>query len=393
MNFATTSIEDISAKLYLTDCSLHRYRAKISLGTIKDIHINFTIMKKQILFLVFLVLAVFANVNKTYGQCTPDPLHPAAGVSYDYEITITNGTDTNPVFNWYVTKDVNILLPGVTIIAPGADFLVNSGDGLSTYNLTASTTDLTASTTNKINMAWTPASVASATPYYLVVKYSETGTAGCTVENMRVWMVDPVNTFLLAVAGSDLAGVVANNSICAANIDGALIAAGASPTVAYNYGQNTLFYKITASGSIGTWTPSISLPKLAGLEQNYNAADWSDDAGTTWNPFNLNDGDIDGGTFTSTATDAPVTVAGSDIIVRILVDNVNYETLADQAIILGADGELPGGVNDIVTVANCADEADFGKTGTFTINKRPTITDVTTDTPNVTDFIKKTPVI
>jgi len=38
MNFATTSIEDISAKLYSTDCSLLQYRIKISLGTVKDIH-------------------------------------------------------------------------------------------------------------------------------------------------------------------------------------------------------------------------------------------------------------------------------------------------------------------------------------------------------------------
>jgi len=40
MNFATTSIEDILAKLYLTGGSLHPYRPKTSLGTVKDIHLG-----------------------------------------------------------------------------------------------------------------------------------------------------------------------------------------------------------------------------------------------------------------------------------------------------------------------------------------------------------------
>jgi len=348
-------------------------------------HLIFLIMKKQILFLMVFVLAAFANVNKSYGQCTPDPLHPAAGVAYDYSVTISGTAGASaPIYHWYVTKDVNILLPGVTIIAAGVDFTVG-GSG-SVYN-----SAVAAGTTSTLNLTWTSAAVASATPYYLVVKYTETSAIGCTVENMKVWMIDPVNSFLLAVAGSDAAGVVANNSICAANVDGALITAGASPTVAYTYGQNTLYYKVTASGSIGTWTPSIRLPALAGLGQNYNSADWSSDGGTTWNSFGLTDGDLDGGDFTSAVTTAPVSVAGSVTMIRIRVDNVNYETLAAQPIVLGVDGILPGPVNDIVSATDCADEAAFGKTGTFTVNPRPTVADNTTDVPNTTNFITKAP--
>jgi hypothetical protein len=340
-------------------------------------------MKKQILILALFVMAMFASVTDSYGQCAADPLHPAAGVSYVYEVTLTNATGSTPVFNWYVTKDVNIL--SGTVIGAGADFVVNAGAGLSTYNSATSTT-------SKLELAWTSAAVASVAPYYLVVKYTETSTApACNVENMKVWMIDPVNSFLLAVAGSDLAGVVANNSICAANIDGALVSASASPTVEYTYGQNILYYKITASGAIGTWTPSISLPALSGLGQNYNNAEWTSDGGTNWNPFGLVDGDLDGGTFTSTVTTAPVSVAGSPIIVRIKVDNVNYETLSAQPIILAADGVLPGGVKDIVSVSDCTDEANFGKSGTFTINVRPTVTDATTNSPNTTEFITKAP--
>ena len=361
----------------------HKYQTINKIQNLFYNNLNYTIMKKQILFLVFLVLTAFASVNKSYGQCVADPLHPAAGVTYDYEVTLTNSTGTTPVYSWYVTKDVNILTG--TVIGAGADFTVNTGAGLSTYNSAAGST-------GKLELVWTSAAVASTTPYYLVVKYTETSAApACTVENMRVWMIDPVNSFLLAVAGSDLAGVTANNSICAANIDGALITAGASPTVAYTYGQNTLYYKITASGAVGTWTPSISLPALAGLGQNYNNAEWSSDGGTVWNTFGLVDGDLDGGTFTSTVTTAPVSVAGSVIIVRIKVDNVNFETLAAQPIILGADGVLPGGVKDIISATDCNDELAFGKTGTFTINVRPGVTDATTNTPNPTDFITKAP--
>ena len=43
--FVTTSIEDISEKLYLTDCSLHRYRTKINLGTVTAIRLQKIMLK------------------------------------------------------------------------------------------------------------------------------------------------------------------------------------------------------------------------------------------------------------------------------------------------------------------------------------------------------------
>ena len=47
-------------------------------------------MKKQFFIIAFLVLAAFANVTKSYGQvCTPSALNPAAGVAYDYEVTVS----------------------------------------------------------------------------------------------------------------------------------------------------------------------------------------------------------------------------------------------------------------------------------------------------------------
>lgn len=338
-------------------------------------------MKKQIFILMLFVLAVFANVNKSYGQCTPDPLHPAAGVPYIYEVTISGTTGgTVPKYTFYVTKDKSLMTG--TVETAGTDFNVVAGAGFAAYN--------TAGSAGKIQLTWTSTSVASTTPYYLVVRYNELSTAGCTVENMRVWMIDPINSFLLAVAGSDLSGDIAKATDCAGPLVSATVKADNS-SVAYVYGNNTLYYKVTASGAAGTYTPSIKLPTLAGLGQNYVSADWAVKGSTTWNTFNLTSGDLDGGTFTSTATTAPATVAGSDIIIKVVVNNVNYETLTSQAITIGVDGVMPGNVNDIVSTTDCTDEVAFKKEGTFTINPRPTITDATTDLPAVTNFITKAP--
>jgi len=341
-------------------------------------YLIFYIMKKQFFIIAFLVLAAFANVTKSYGQvCTPSALNPAAGVAYDYEVTVSGTVGgTAPVYQWFVTQDVNLLT--ATHMAAGTDFTVNAGAGLSAY-------DVLVGTTSKINLTWTSAAVANVNPFYLAVKYTETSSTGCTVENIKVWLIDPINTFLLLAEGSDVTGDITKASTCPPAVDGALITAGTPGSVAYTYGQTTIYYKITASGAIGTWTPSISLPALGSLGQNYNAAEWSSD-GTTWNPFSLTDGDVAGGNYTSAATNAPVTVVGSTIIVRVKIDNVNYESLAAQPIVLGADGVLPGGVNDIVSVANCADEAAFGKTGTHTVQPRPTVAPTT-----LPAFIPKNP--
>lgn len=339
-------------------------------------------MKKQILLLVLFILAAFANVEKSYGQtCTPAALNPAAGVPYDYEVTVSGTTGgTAPVYLWYVTQDVDIF--NGTKLTEGVDFTVNAGAGQSTYNSNTGTT-------NKINLTWTPAAVANVNPYYLVVKYSETSAIGCTVDNMKVWQIDPINTFLLALEASDLLGNVANDNTCPPAVDGAIITPGATPSVTYTYGQTIISYKVTASGTNGTWTPSLHLPALGtpGPEgQNYNAAEWSLDGATNWNSFGLTDGDVAGGNYTSSVTTAPVTVAGSTIIIRVKIDNVNFESLAAQPIIAGVDGVLPSGVKDIKTLTDCTDEVDFGKTDTYTVNPRPTVAPTT-----LPAFITKNP--
>jgi hypothetical protein len=98
--------------------------------------------------------------------------------------------------------------------------------------------------------------------------------------------------------------------------------------------------------------------------------------GAGWNTFGIA---ATGATQTlQSLNDATVTnaVTGTPILIRIVIDNHNWQTLAAQPILVGLDGFLPTAytVSDIIGGGSCAPEAPFGKTATYTINARPTIT-------------------
>lgn len=337
-------------------------------------------MKKQILILVLFVLAAFANVSKSYGQCNPTPLTPAPGIEYDYGVTIV-GTNTTPTFLWYATTDVN-LLTGTKL---------TTADNYFTVGATGSVYNNTTGGTANLKLTWLPKAIG--TTFYLVVKYTEASASGCTVENMRVYEVKPINTFLLAVNGTNATGAAATGVTCAAPVTGALVTA-ATPTVAYTYGTNDLYYKITASGILGDWRPSIQLPALAGLGQNYTVAEWNDkpDGTGTNHSFGLTAGATAQTDLVSTDLAKVTNVAGTSILVHIRIDNVNFETLANQTITVGVDGHLPTAFteSDIIGGAGataCNPEAPFGKKGSSVIEARPTVNAV----PATGAFIPKLP--
>ena len=221
-----------------------------------------------------------------------------------------------------------------------------------------------------------------------MLRYSEPNTnaaaPGCTAENIRVWQINPINTFLLAITGATNNGVQfdpANQ--CAAPLTGATVNPGAPTSVTYTYGANDLYYRVVASGASGTWTPSIQLPALVGapLSQNYTLVEWNDDitGAGTWHTFNVPVGNTAGGPFVSTdpATIADP-VAGTPILVHVQITNANFETLADQPILVGVDGLLPNGLSDIWGGVGpvpdpCAQADPFAKTATYTILARPTV--------------------
>jgi len=339
-------------------------------------------MKKQLLLIVF--LALFAGISTVNAQCVGNGFNPSAGTPYVYDVTISgNGYTGVGTYNWYVTQDVNIINGATIIPAVNTFFTVDVGAGLSTYNSGAGTT-------NQLGLTWTTAATSSPFPFYLVLRYSEANTnsgepGGCTAENIRVWQISPINTFLLAITGSTPTGTVFNPANqCAAPLTGAVVTPGTPSTVEYTYGINTLYYLVTASGASGTWTPSIRIPALAGLSQNYTAVEWSADltGAGVWNAFDLPVspvGNTAGGDFTS-SVQATITdpAAGTPILVRVRIDNVNWETLADQPIQVGIDGLLPTGLSDIWGGTGpipdpCAQADPFAKTATYTILARPTV--------------------
>lgn len=336
-------------------------------------------MKKQ-LFLLVLLLAFFAGISSASAQCVPGGFTPAAGLPYTYDVSISgNGYTGIGTYDWYVTQDVNIL----TNIIPLSNnyFTVNETAPYSTYHSGTSTT-------NQINLTWSPLSITSGI-FYLVLRYSESNNGAspaCSAENIRVWQIAPINTFMLAIEGATSGGAAfANAEQCAAPLVSAVVTPTVPPTVSYTYGLNEIYYRVTGSGILGDWKPSIRIPALLGLGQNYVAVDWNQDitgVGGTWQTFNVAAGNTAGGDFVSTAL-ANITnaVTGTPILIRVKIANVNYETLSDQPILVGVDGYLPtafttsdinGGSGPLPDP--CAEAAVFAKTATYTILARPTIT-------------------
>lgn len=357
-------------------------------------------MKKQ-RFLLVLLLAFIAGISSVNAQCLGSGFNPATGVPYTYVIDITTGTGYTGIgtYDWYVTQDPNILNAAVGGIIPLVNTMFTVGGADSPYHVVAPG----AGTTHQITLTWSPAAVVSVTPFYLVLRYTEPNTnalaPGCSAENIRVWQIQPINTFLLAVEGATSTGAaLANASACAPGLLTADITPAAIPTnatVNITYGESQLYYRLTASGILGEWRPSIRVPVLAGLGQNYTSVDWSADGGTTWHTFNIPAGTTaqTNGVSTDNATVTDAT-NGSAILVRLRIANVNFETLADQGITVGVDGYLPtaysvsdiwGGVGP--TPDPCLQADPFAKTATYTILARPT------PTPGATmpAFIQKLP--
>lgn len=343
--------------------------------------LKLTKMKKQ-LFLLVLILAFFAGISNVNAQCTPDALHPAVGVEYDYTATISgdgyDGTGGSE-YDWYVTQNLNVILAADIIPAANIYFTINVG---TPYHNAATGV-------NHILLTWTADALASPDPFYLVLRYRETNstaTPACGSENIRVWEIKPINTFLLALEGGMLSGGTPNNYVatpnsftCAADVTGAVVTTGTPSTVLLTYGENTLYYVATASGYAGEWRPSIRIPVLLAT-QTYVDVQWTEDMTGTG-------GWVDMGAATTGAAQDLITpanetatssVAGTPILIRVRLLNNNWQTLADQTITLGVDGHLPPAftASDIIGGSGtdaCDPLPAFGRTADFDIKARPTI--------------------
>lgn len=330
-------------------------------------------MKKHLLFLVLVVF--ISSMGIAYGQpvCTTGPLSPAAGTPYTYKVVIGNPpyNGTTGSYTWYVTTNVNLL--SATGIVPSPGDITATG----TYNAAAIGQD-------QIAITWTAQAIVNGltNPYYLVVKF--TGNNGvCDAMNMKVWEIKPINKFLLAIY--PMGGAGGTGTYCAAEVSSATVTPGASPTVAYQYGVNSVYARISAKNYTGTWTPSFS---IAGLDaaQTLTAVTWSADS-LFASPHTTT---LAGNIATSTDLATAAFDGSSKIWVKMDITNNSYETLADLPITLAVDGIITVGattLNDVISETDCNPEVAFGKSVIQTIKARPTIT----PDPATGPFIVKNP--
>ena len=391
------------------------------------LQLNFTIMKKQILFLAFFILAVFAGMNKSYGQysnklsaaptfCPPatpigaacataDALHPIPGTLYPYTVTVTNG-GTAPTIHWFVTDNPNFIVDNAT---------TDGGGDLTTDIEAAATSDyiqaagasynVPTNTSNTVDITWKY--FPSTTTVFLVAYVK--GDPTCT-DNIQVYKIQPSHAFTLDIAALTAAGAEnTTKSDCVSPVVSAIYTA---PNVVMDYGVNYVYFTVNAANFAHSWLPSFQVTADNMGTDGTLAVDWaypSESTGTAvWHPTTGA-----AGIYTSAVTDPvkPITTtatgvgaAGECIVVRVTVDHNKNETLANITLNFAANGVMYNfGTTDYsnALLGDLHHQAGAGPTEacpwvdmftndktTYTLTRRPTIVDATTP-PAGDDFIPK----
>jgi hypothetical protein len=266
-------------------------------------------------------------------------------------------SETNGTFDWYVMTQGQVDLINGTHIANGTvvtDQFIASGH----Y-------DVATAGANTIGITWNGAALATGLPYFLVVVYSDP-TATCATNNIKVYRVEPQNTFWLAVSSSTY-------TQCAPNVSAATLNA-AGDQVEYLYGQNTIVVTAVASGYTGNWDAQLDIDGFS--DDQSIVVSWAGSSGGS-------------GTFTPAGTingiyDAtlPSVVDGETITITIVVTNNHFEGLADQTIPIALNGSYTSGTSTFydlwagVDGDACLPDPGFSDVVTHTISARPTVNPV-----------------
>jgi len=326
-------------------------------------------MKKHLLLLILLALS---GITTAYAQCTQGPLAPAAGSPYTYTVTINDPpfSSSAGLYTWYVTTNVDLL--NATGVVPN-----NGGEIIATGTYNAP-----AAGQNSIQITWTAQAIVNGqtNPYYLVIKFAGSNNGVCDAMNMKVWEVKPINKFLLAINVYN-----GTTNYCAAPVSSAVVTPGASPTVNYQYGVNTLYARVTPKNYTGDWIPSFRINGMDAI-QTLSSVTWSTDSLFSTSHTTTIAGNI------ATSTDAHTSAfdGSAKLYLKIDIDNHHFENLADLAITIGVDGVINVGattLNDVKSETDCTDEIPFGKELPVTIKARPTVT----PDPAIGPFITKNP--
>lgn len=321
-------------------------------------------MKKQILFLAILVMAILATTT-IFGQnpiqpipytaltavptacpaptpvtCPSDAIHPIPGNPYEYSIEVPTNLGAGATFRyrWFVTQDPNIITTtgGVTSITSNIE--AATGTGLHVQSAVTNYNDIAAGS-NTITITWKSFTHDPTQPV-LVVIYVE-GDDGCLTNNVEVYQIEPIHAFTLDIANMAPDGTLpgANYVSCVSPVYSAIYTAG---SLTMNYGTNYLYFAVTAANFTDSWLPSFQLtgiaaPRTAVVEWQYpNLAN----VATGWHDATVP-------VVASGGAGSSVGAAGECIIVRVTVNNNTEETVAAAPISLAVNGVM----NDPTTVA------------------------------------------
>jgi len=350
------------------------------------------------LAIMFAGLKSYGQVDTPYldaapGSCPiPTPLNcgtdgalsPLPGEIYTYEISVTAGS----TIHWFVTTDENVITTtgGVTTLttdreaATGGTYVLSAG---TTANGGNASYDDDANTGNILEVAW---NYFDPTTTVLLVAYAE-DSEGCT-DNIEVYRIEPIFNFILDIATLSDAGTVnvpADND-CAFPVQEAIYD---GTNLNMDYGDNYIFYIVSAANWVTSWMPTFVAPTSTGgstvgtIEWAY--ADQATGAASVWN-----------------ATTEPVlashygggTSVGADgecIVIRINIDhgNANEITPAGESLTLGVSGMMYNPTSDAHDLSDLNDDGDGNcvttevSEATYIIRPRPDI-NATDPTPFVT---------
>lgn len=370
--------------------------------------LNFTNMKKQILFLAFFILAALASITDTYGQALPStfpprtltgcddyPLHPLPGKSYLYEVSQSAG-DVVTSYTWWATKDPNFIntadgsadLTNMLDVTAGELLDKSSNYGVSTAAASGSTVSITWTPAILANTLWQgPASTtAFPSPTFVVVK----ADGDCT-NNLQVYEINPLKAFVVDIANWDNSTTTTlpygdTSSSCVDKVRGASYD-DTNKTVLMDYGTNTITFEVIAANFVNTWKPTFTI--VSGLSGDQTAqigwaytqaaaaaGTWVDSSTTglttvtttnTW-----------AGT-ESVTTNETNTAAGVSIWVTVVITNNTFESLATQPFTLAVDGIDETAQWDLMADCTDSNAVDLNDQATQDLLPRPTVDDDTVD--------------
>ena len=320
--------------------------------------LNFKIMKKQIIILAIFVLAFFASTTVSFAQdinyipataCAPitllpcatsDALHPIPGTTYTYSVTVNPGVTTGDV-KWFVYNATanGTLITGGSIAA--AVTAAEANGGASQFLLAADIAKYNvANTSGSITASWQ--SFDGTANQILLVAYVQ-GEGGCS-DNIEVFRIEPIFAFTLDIAGLMPNGTVpaGNANECVSPVQSAIYNGTA---LAMDYGDNYVFYTVTAANFVHSWLPAFSIVAnntqsplaLGDITWAYPAQAILNAAGAATGTWNAATDPV-----LAQAAGGAVGAGGECIVVRVHIDHGNNENDAAAArnVIIGVDGKM-----------------------------------------------------